>query len=392
MELISETNCTGCAACISICPKGAIEMQKTSKGFFVPHIDTTKCVECGLCVKTCPENNVNDIKYNEPILTYLAKNEISDRKQSSSGGMFILLAKKVVELGGTAYGAMYDEQMNIVHGRAERAEELKAFRGSKYVQSFIGDIYTKVLDDLKNDRYVYFSGTACQVSGLINYLNRKKCDTKKLITQDIICHGVGSPRFFDDYKKSLEKKYKSKIIKFNFRGKPMPGKWQNIIVDFENGKQYIAVSTNQDIFYHHFFKNLILKPSCFECKYANVARVADISLGDCYYPKNEQINNDGWGISYMQLNTEKGKQLFESIRNSCECIETDYKKYIQANMQKPSVKSDKYDLFWDEYETNGYKNAIKKYGNGNIKGAIKRFIVTIVNKSGLDMLIKKFVN
>ncbi|SDB46813.1 Ferredoxin [Pseudobutyrivibrio sp. YE44] len=381
MELLDENKCTGCTACYSACPVHAIEMKETKKGFFVPSIDSDKCINCKLCQKTCPEMNIEGINYNQPQHTYLAKNEDAIRMNSSSGGVFLSLAQEIIKREGTVYGAQYNSAIMVEHGRASDIKEAKKFCGSKYIQSNVGDAFSHVLDDLKSGKWVYFSGTACQVSGLINYLTKKNCNMDKLITQDFICHGVASPTFFADYKKALERKNRAKIVKFNFRGKPSPHKLQNIIVDFDNGKRFISASTSQDFFYHHFFKNLIIKPSCFNCKYANVKRVADITLGDCYHPINENINNDGYGISYFQVNTEKGLEFFGSIDTSnMELIETDCNKYIQPNMKAPSEKNPNYDAFWNEYETNGFKAAIKKYGNGSIKDEMKRIAAQIIYK------------
>ena len=392
MEIIAEDNCTGCLACFSVCKVGAIEIRETSKGFYSPHVNNEKCVHCMQCIGTCPENNVREIKYFSPTKTYLAKNSKEVRSYSSSGGIFASLADEVIKLGGVVYGAKYDNKLMVEHGRGDDNDAVRQFCGSKYVQSYIGSTYLWVLDDLKNDKYVYFSGTACQIAGLQRYLMKMNCSTDKLFTQDIICHGVASRRFFADYKATYEKKYRSKIVKFNFRGKPEPGKLQNIIIDFENGKRYISPSTNQDIFYFHFFRNLVLKPSCFGCNYAHVERVADITLGDCYYPKNENIVNDGWGISYVQINTTKGEQLFNLLDNSFEMIETDYSKYTQPNMKKPSIKNLNYEEFWNEYEKNGYRSAIKKYGNGNLLGRIKRFVVAMTNFTKADKIIKPIIN
>ena len=381
MELLDSNQCTGCSACFSICPKGAISMEDTIKGFFVPQISSEICIECGLCRRTCPEINSQNTVFYSPKEVYLGKNVDEIRIASSSGGMFYSLAKEIIDRDGTVYGAKFNSNLMVEHGRAHNDEGIKEFCGSKYIQSSVGNVYALVYNDLKENKWVYFSGTACQVAGLISYLNLKKCNIDKLITQDFICHGVGSPSFFTYYKQLLEKKFKSKIVKFNFRGKPSSYKLQNSVIDFQNGKKYIVASTSQDLFYFHYFKNLIVKSSCFSCKYANVNRVADITLGDCYHPSEEQIINDGFGISYLQINTAKGLELWESLNTSkMEKTEVDYKKYVQPNMQKPSIKNENYDNFWKEYENNGFKTATKLYGNGTVIGEVKRMAAQLIYK------------
>lgn len=387
MKIAENGNCTGCMACLNVCPVGAIEEREDEKGFYSPFINTDKCINCKMCVKTCPANSEH-ITFNKPQTAYLGKNATEIRKISSSGGFFKALSDEILKQGGTVYGAQFDQALDVEHGRADNSTDSLKFCGSKYVESRMGDTYAKVMQDLKSDKYVYFSGTACQVSGLLNYLNAKKCDTEKLITQDFICHGVGSPKFYKDYLKDFEKKFHSKAVGFNFRGKPRPGKFQNIIIDFENGKRYVAVSTNQDVYYYHFLNNLSLRTTCFSCQYSRVERVSDITLADCFNVKENDYVDDSLGISYIQINSNKGQELFDKVDYVKDIKEIDYSKYIQPNMKKPSSPNTNYEAFWNDYNRNGYHSATKKYGNRNIKNAIKRIIIYILNMTRLDNVIK----
>lgn len=389
MNVTNKDQCTGCMACLNVCPVGAIEEREDEQGFFRPYINPDKCIKCNKCIKTCPSNNVERIDFNNPIGAYLGKNEVNIRKDSSSGGLFKALSDNIINKGGSVYGAQFDDELNVVHSRACTVNESRKFCGSKYVESKMSDIFSKVLQDLNNEKYVYFSGTACQISGLLSFLESKKCGTEKLITQDFICHGVGSPKFYMQYLHDFEKKFHSKAIGMNFRGKPKPGKFQNIIIDFENGKRYIANSTNQDIFYYHFLNNLILRPTCFSCNYSKIERVADITLADCFLVKEKDYVDDRLGISYVQVNTPKGKDLFDKIKDSIDVKEIDYKKYIQPNMKKPSHPNVNYDMFWQEYYKNGYYSATRKYGNRNIKNWMIRMAINFITLLKLDDAIKK---
>lgn len=302
------------------------------------------------------------------------------------------MATKILRQNGTVYGAKFDENQNIVHGKAMDDIEIKKFQGSKYSQSSIGKIYKAVLDDLTKGQYVYFSGCPCQVAGLYSFLEIKRCPVEKLITQDFICHGVSSPKFYHDYLSFYEKKYHSKAKAVNFRGKPKPGKFQNMVIDFENGKRYMAISTNQDIFYYHFLNNLVLRPSCYQCAYASLDRVADVTLADCFHLKEELKNfDDRRGISFVMASTEKGKALIEDSCNEIQIRSVDVHDYMQVNMKTPTRKPALYETFWKEYSDKGFISAISKYGNYNMKNRIKKLMIIIINILGVEEFVKQKV-
>lgn len=190
-----KKECCGCSACASVCPKNCITMSEDSEGFLYPHVDESVCIDCHLCERVCPM--INHGKDREPLAVYAAKNSNETiRMQSSSGGIFTLLAERVIDEGGVVFGASFNDRWEVVHDHVETKEELAKFRGSKYVQSKIGDNYRKVKLFLSEGRNVLFSGTPCQISGLKKYLRK---DYDNLLAVDFICHGVPSPGVFRTY-------------------------------------------------------------------------------------------------------------------------------------------------------------------------------------------------
>ena len=224
---IYEKNCYGCTACMSICRHSAISIQETANGFLYAIIDQSLCTNCGICKKVCTQRN----EYHSVGVSFIAKHRDEEAYlNSQSGGAFTALSDIVLQAGGTVYGASLDGSFEAVHTRAICSEERDAMRGSKYVQSRMKDIYSRVGEDIKG-KYVLFSGRPCQVGGLLIYLKIKGIDTKNLYTVDIICHGVPSVRLWRDLIAHYEKKEKSRIEKVIFRDKSAGG-WRGHVSTF----------------------------------------------------------------------------------------------------------------------------------------------------------------
>ena len=308
----NKNQCCGCTACRNICPKNAITMAEDGCGFFYPQINQSLCVDCGLCKSVCAfQNGINITQKSDYPLFYAVKNkDEAIRKTSSSGGVFATLSEYVLKNDGVVYGAAFNNAMNVVHMRADNIADCKKFRSSKYVQSRLLNTFRSVRNDLENGLTVLFSGTGCQIVGLKAFLKK---DYEKLFLADIICHGVPSPKIFNDYKKFAEGKANSKINYINFRAKKIYGETQDINVKFENGKSYCEFP-DVDYFKQLFSKNLILRPSCFECKYTNTTRCSDITLGDFWGISKSLPNfDDKKGVSLVIINSQKGKKIMDEI-------------------------------------------------------------------------------
>lgn len=276
-----EIKCTGCALCYNLCPKSAIQMCIRDNGFYYPVIDPQKCIDCGICNNVCPsllstfygedtkEYGIYSVKTKNPMV----------HKRVSSGGVFVMLSDLVIKEGGIVYGCRFNCEQNAEHDRAITYDERDYMCGSKYVQSNIGLTYVSVGEDLKKGNKVLFSGTPCQVDALHKYLNYKKISEDSLITVDLICHGVPSPKIWQEHIHQLENRYKSKATKISFRKKDPLGNAQALWIVFENGQEYFSRS-GHDVFYKFFLKNYHLRPSCYDCKYTSLKRSSDITLGD----------------------------------------------------------------------------------------------------------------
>lgn len=205
MLAFDKERCCGCSACMSVCPKHAISMQPDEEGFLYPVIDETKCIKCGLCEKLCFYGD--DTRKT----AYAARvRDMSARMDSQSGGMFFAMAKHCIEAGGVVYGCGMDEKWHAVHKRAVTLDDCMDFRGSKYVQSDMGNCYALVINDLNDGKKVLFSGTPCQCEGLLRMLNGRH--RENLIVADIICYGVPSPMLWQEYINYLEHKFSRGVL------------------------------------------------------------------------------------------------------------------------------------------------------------------------------------
>lgn len=312
---MKKSECCGCGACYNICPKKAIEMIEDEEGFKYPKINEEKCVKCGLCEKICPSlNSQITSRENVEIKTIgTYSNDLENRNNSSSGGIFSELARYIIEeKNGVVYGAGFDEKFKVIQQEISETKNLEKLRGSKYVQSDTLETYSEVKEYLEKGKYVLYTGTPCQIMGLKSYL-RKPYD--RLYTCDIICHGVPSPKVFRKYIYEMENEYQSKVTSISFRNKKYGWNIFSMKIEFENGKEYIAKLT-EDKFMQGFLKNIYLRPSCYKCKFSTLPRNADISIGDFWgvEKKYEEFRDDK-GTSILLLNTNKGYEIFDKIKS-----------------------------------------------------------------------------
>ena len=229
--------------------------------------------------------------------------DINIEKHSSSGGAFTMLSDEILDAGGIVYGCVLDAKLNAVHIRATCKSQRDQMRGSKYIQSDLSSVFVQLAEDLRQNKTVMVSGTPCQISAVHNYLQVKKIQMDSLVSVEVICHGVGSNLFFRDYVKNKEEKYHSNAISVNFRSKYRTGQKQDMTIEFENGKAYHAASTSLDWFYSIYLRNLILRPSCYTCKFAKMDRVADISIADFWDSKDNDsliVCNTNKGFSFLK--------------------------------------------------------------------------------------------
>lgn len=375
INITDKKDCCGCYACYNACPNNCIRMERDTEGFFYPKVDQSSCVACGICEKLCPTES-----FRKEIKTIgLAAKNIDDvvRKNSSSGGVFYLLAQYVISHNGIVFGAYLDENLNVVHGYAETMKECEKFRGSKYVQSEIGASFKFAKDFLQLGRLVYFSGTACQIAGLKAYLGK---EYDNLICQDIACHGVTCDLLWTKYINYQEQKNHSKIVRFDFRNKVSGWKQYSICAMFENGKQK-KILAYDDLYMRAFLSKLYLRPSCYSCKTKGLKREADITLADFWGVEHVMPEmDDDMGTSLVLIHSKKGKECIEEISDKMKIALVDLN--LAVNYNPAIVKSGELPLNRDEFITDinnyDFKKVVKRYcGDSfvlNIKVKIRRFL------------------
>lgn len=324
---------------------------------------------------------------------YFTANHSSDEvvRNSSSGGVFTAITDEwfsVYKEKAVVYGCVMDERLKAKHVRATTIEERNRMRGSKYIASEVSGVYKSVLNDLQNKLYVLFSGTPCQISGLKSFLRVSEVNSDdRLLTVEIVCHGVGSNKFFDDYISHLEKKYASKAVNCSFRSKSRQGKSEDMEVVFENGKRYNASTTRYDWFYSAYIKNYILRPSCFSCRYSKIEREADICISDNW--KEFYSDSPNKHFSAVIISSELGCKWFGMCTENLSFTEKCEEEIYQENLYNPSSKPDDIEKFWTVYKDGGYIEVQKYLGNNTIKGYIRSAAADFLNRFNLIDTVKK---
>lgn len=371
IQIKEKADCCGCSACASICKHDAIMMKPDVMGFLYPVVDESKCVDCGLCDKVCAFNDHYDTSRNLPSPdAYAARHkDISEVETSRSGAAFIAISDYILENGGVVYGAGYTDHFRVVHKRATTKEERDEFKGSKYVQSDLRGVFRQVKKDLKEGLTVLFSGTPCQTAGLDSYIGRNL--RKQLILVDIVCHGVPGPNLWRDYIAYLEKKQGDEICLVNFRDKQKYG-WAAHHETFK----FVKGGGSKMSFTYLFYQHIMLRPSCGKCHFTNTKRPSDITIADFWGWENTDINinKDDKGVSLILVNTEKGREIFDAVKDRMTVIPAKLENCMQPNLQHPSVFNKEWRMFEADYERKGFEYVMKKYGDNNLKRKIHKFL------------------
>ena len=301
------------------------------------------------------------------------------RAASRSGGIFTALTDLVLDAGGIVYGCVLTEDFTAAHIQAENVAERNLMRGSKYIQSRLGDTFKNVQKDLDTGKSVLFSGTSCQVAGLKHFLGK---DYDNLICIDIVCHGVPSPVVWDKYLRWQEHKNHGKVVKVDFRNKKDFG-WRDHVetIWFDNGK-----NVSSPIFKNLFYGHMVLRPSCYECPYKSVMHPGDITIADYWgIEKAAPEFDDNKGVSLVLLNNDVGENAFEQVKDKLTWKQTELKDSMQPPLKAPFPKPDNRECFWDDFRNKPFEYVAKKYGGIGLKNDVKTFMNKIKRK------IKKLV-
>lgn len=364
INITKKEECAGCYACVNICPANCIIMEIDNEGFWYPVVEVDKCTNCNLCDKVCPIINKPTVK-NEP-LAYSCFNKNEEiRLKSSSGGIFTLIAEEIIAEGGVVFGARFDNDFKVIHDFVDNLEDLSLFVGSKYVQSKIGETYKTAKNYLKQGRKVLFSGTPCQIAGLKSFLMK---DYNNLLTIDLFCHGVPSPKVWEKYVTHMENNAGSKMVSVSFRSKAKGWKLFSMSASFENGFKY-SEPLNKDLFLVSFLKNLSLRPSCYDCRFKGINRTSDITLADFWGVENILTDmDDDRGTSLILINTSKGHEMFQKIKSKIMFKEVELDKVVLYNSAAiTSVRyNPKRDKFFQDLDQYPFDQTVKKYSKETI--------------------------
>lgn len=376
IKIEDKSKCTGCFACASICPKNCITMERDEEGFLYPRVQNG-CVSCGLCTKACPLITPKKEKNQIGRAIGAINKDEKIRLQSSSGGIFTLIAEKIIDNGGVVFGASFDGNFSVSHRAVFTKEDLGQFRGSKYTQSRIGNTYKEAKAYLEENRQVLFTGTPCQIGGLYAYLQK---DYENLYTQDIICHGVPSPLVWESYLSFKEKEMGANVTEVGFRNKRFGWNRWSIKMSFDNKTEYIK-TLGEDLFVRAFLKDLCLRPSCYNCAFKGKERLSDITLADFWGIKNVLPEmDDDKGTSLVIINSSKGNALFDSVSAQIEYKETDIDKALVYNPAaiKSAARVQNREKFMDAIKREGFGKEgckyLKKPFLARVKSKIKRLI------------------
>lgn len=336
-RVVKKDRCTGCTACMNICPRQCIEMKKDNYGFLYPVISNlSTCLDCGACERSCPVYVNQGYVDNKLPLAYAALSKDEPvRMNSSSGGIFTEIAKRIIAQNGVVYGAAYDEKYAVHHYCIDNTHDLYKLRGAKYAESNLGNSFIDILDRLKKGQFVLFSGTPCQVAGLKSFLRK---DYDNLFCVDFVCHGVPSPMAWKAY---IE--YRSKIdaegklpTDINLRSKKSG--WSRYqysnVFQYTDGTEH-SVQSSKSLFMKLFVGDYISRPSCENCQFKGYNRVSDITLGDFWgiWDIAPEMD-DNKGTSVVLIQSEKGRELWDSIKDRIKFKEVTLE---QASQQNPSM-------------------------------------------------------
>ena len=362
ITVAEKEKCSGCHACKAECPKKCITMVTDHDGFLYPKVDSSACILCGKCEKVCQYIH-HLIATNTPIAYACYNLDAEARERSSSGGIFILLSNWIIQQDGIVYGAAFsDDGLSVHHIAVNDSNELYKLQGSKYIQSIIGDSYEKVRINLEDGRFVLFTGTPCQIDGLLHYLKK---DYARLFTQDIICHGVPSSKVWRKYIAYQQECHNARLLTDplpSFRSKNNGWKKYSVSLLFNDDSRYLSFYRD-DFYMKAFLGNLSLRPSCYQCHSKSKQRNSDITLGD-FWGIEEQCPDmyNSMGTSLVIVNTEKGRKLLEQIKDYLKYQAVDYEKAITDNtpLYTSVKKNEKREDFFSKLDKVRFDKLVRK--------------------------------
>lgn len=388
--LENKKDCCGCYGCAQICPKQCIEMVEDEQGFFYPKVDESKCVHCGLCEAVCPVLQAKaDDPQKKPGALAARNREDAIRRESSSGGVFTLLAKQIIARGGVVFGAAWTEDHRAVEHVAVRTEEaLAKLRSSKYLQSTIGSCYAQAKESLDRGERVLFSGTPCQIEGLRQFLRK---DYEKLLCVDLVCHGVPAPGVWRQYLQECEKKHGARVAGVTFRDKSTGWKSYCITLNFENGKRQ-SLPVSDEPYMRAFLRNACLRPSCHDCRFKKYHRESDLTLADFW--GIEEVcpeMDDDRGTSLVLIHSEAGQAAMAEVEEQMVCRRVDSEAALRGNPSAvvSSRVHENREAFLESLNTESFPAAVKRWLPRKISP--RERLYNALQKAGMVDIVKKLL-
>jgi len=382
-------SCTGCGACVNACPSNCLKLQYDEWGFLQPKIKESECFDCSRCEDVCPViHPIKRVNFAIPKCFAGWNKDAEIRRISTSGGVFSALAEYVLSLNGIVCGVVLGDELQPHHTIAVTIDEAKRLRGSKYLQSDTRTVFCEVQEALLSNKDVLFSGCPCQVAGLYSFLENKRIE--KLLTCEVVCHGVPSRKVFDWDKQNWEKKMGSTIVNINFRSKKFGWDVSAQHFKFKNGKDK-TVKAQNSMFMRAYYSSLCIRKSCVECIYAKLPRIADITIGDYWnavfqnYTKSEIQQ----GISLILINNEKASNVISALQDKIvhESISIHDATAQNTNIAWLGKPNPQRSEFLAEYALSDIRYIRKKY----FPITIKSYLASILGKR-LTKKIKVFLN
>lgn len=390
IEITDKTRCCGCSACAAICPKQCIAMTEDEEGFLYPTVNKDECVDCNACIYVCPiQRPAKEVPTKQ--VGYLVQHKDETiRIESSSGGAFSAIAFSVIEQDGVVFGAAYDENFHVIHRYVETKEQIQLFRNSKYVQSALRDCFHEVKSFLEAGRLVCFSGTPCQVEGLVRYLKKTY---KNLLLIDVVCHGVASPLIWEKYLE-YQNVIETGIDSIRFRDKYYGYKYSTMTL-ICGGKKIYHAGAQKDPMLRAFFADICDRPACYQCAFKKRYRISDITLWDCFsvYDFDKDMDDDK-GTTRVLCHSEKGANAMSSALKMLNYREIDPDRLVKGSKEMFSAvkMNPKRERFFSDALNMTGTELFESYYPITIMVKLKTQIRTLLIKTGMYKFAKKVLN
>lgn len=385
-----KVDCCGCWACYNICPKKCISMDEDNEGFRYPVVEPANCIECGLCEKVCPIINVKPEVVNNQSAVLLQHKDADVLKESTSGGAYTAIGEWVISQGGVVFGAAFEKgTFTVKHQYVETIDALAIYRNSKYVQSIIGDTYSQTKEFLKSGRLVCFSGTPCQIEGLVSYLRKPY---ENLLLVDVVCRAVPSPLLLRKYINLKEQTNSGKFTKLYFREKYYGYKYSTFSLYNSDPKLEFHSGIESNYYLRSFFSGMAVRPSCTDCKFKKRYRESDITIWDCFdvYKFSKEFDDDR-GVTRCLIHSSLGRKVIDNIGDSAKLLTIDTESALDGvkEMYHSVALNPKREEFFTDLNALSEQECFNKYFPITIRSRVERFIRMTMNRLGLYAIAKR---